>query len=256
MLKHRTTLGATGYEPKRIQIVKNESLASLAGRLIRMATEGPRSNYALPWVMPAVGMSGTEDRTWADYNLATIEEELVEVQDDAGGPDIDFIARWSSSGRLEWVPRVGRLTGPTLDWHLTAPESNLTGFNLAGNKTEQANVIYASGDGSEVKLLVRSGWATTDVPALERVESFSQLKNGRTLQSHADAEVLARQDPPSDWPFSIRADGAPGVLDLVLGQQHRVYAADDPWIFDGWKDDLRLIGYSGDLTNTVALQLQ
>jgi len=256
LLKHRTTVGVGGYTPKRRQVFKNESLASLAGRLIRMAVEGPRPNYGLPLVLPPVGMAGTEDRTWADYDLSYIEDELSEIQDDDGGPDIDFVPRWSADDRLEWVPRIGNLGGGLLEWNLTAPKTPLAGLTLQGNATEQANVVYASGDGSEEKLLVRSAWATTDVPALERVESYSQLKNGRALQSHADAEVLSRQKPPSDWPFSMLADGNPGVLDLKLGQQHRVYVKDDPWIIDGWKDDVRLVGYSGDTTNKIELQLQ
>jgi len=257
MLKHRTTLGAGGYTPNRRQVFAGESLASLAGRLIRMAVEGPRPNYALPLVLPPVGMPGEASRTWSDFDLAYIEDELVEIQDDAGGPDVDFEPRWSADGgRLEWVPRIGTLGGPLLEWVLPAPESPVSGFSLQGNANQQANVIYATGDGSEEKLLVRSAWATTDVPAIERVESYSQLKNGRALQSHADAEVLSRQKPPSDWPFSMQADGDPGVLDLRLGQQHRVWSMDDPWIFDGWKDDVRLIGFSGNLTTTIGLQLQ
>jgi len=256
IFKSRHTFGVDGYTPKGKVVYENESLASLAGRLVRLAVEGPRANYRLPIVLPAVGMPGPASRTWFDYNLNRIEDELVEVQNDEGGPDVDFLPRWSDQDRLEWVPRIGTLTGSPAEWNLAAPDSPVTGFALKGNADQQANVIYATGEGSEEKLPVRSGWQTTDTPALERAEAYSQVRNGRVLQSHADALVLSQQKPVSDWELSIQADAQPGIADLALGQQHRVYTQNDPWVFDGWKDDLRLVGFSGNLTNTIALQLQ
>jgi len=259
VFKSRKTIGVSGYDPKGLRRVTNESHVSIAGRLIRWACEGPSyANWMLPMAMPPVGMSGNQSRTWHDYNMPTIEDELAEIQDDDGGPDIDFRPRVRPDGTYYLEPRLGNLDGPLLEWIYSASRSSLAELSLDGNGDQQANVIYATGDGSEQKLLVRSAWQTssdTDMIALEVDESYSQLKSGSALQSHAASGISSRQKPVSDWRLDVRADGIPGVGELVLGQPHRVYTTDHPWIFDRWSD-LRLVGFKGGLDHKITLQMQ
>jgi hypothetical protein len=257
--KHRTTFGTNGYsgniEDGKLPVL-NKSLAAIAGWLIHVSLEGPAANWSMPFVLPDRDASGTNSRTWYDYNLPIIDSELTEIQDSEGGPDIDLVPRWSADGSLEWVIRVGALTGPTLDWNLSVPEPALTGVTSTLDGAKQSTVLYATGDGQEVDLLVRTARATSaTVPALERIESYSQLEDLKALQGHANEDLATFRTPTTQYSMSMQADGTPGVADLVLGQKLRTYTADDDWFDDGW-DAHRLIGYSFDLSNTITLQLQ
>jgi hypothetical protein len=257
--KHRTTFGTNGYsgniEDGKLPIL-NQSLAAIAGWLIHVSLEGPGANWSLPFVLPDRSAAGTDSRTWYDYNLPFIDSELTEIQDSEGGPDIDLVPRWSATGTLEWVIRVGALSGAALEWNLSAPEPALTGVKSTLDGSKQSNVLYATGDGQEVDLLVRSARAASaTIPALERIESYSQLEDLKALQGHANEDLATFRAPTTQHSMRMQADGTPGVSDLELGQTLRTYTADDDWFDDGW-DAHRLIGYSGDLSNTITLQLQ
>jgi hypothetical protein len=258
ILKYRTTFGINGYNGQTDGqfSLQNMSLAAIAGSLIWDAEQGTIGNWDMPWMLPSRVGAGPEDRVYHEYNLPVIETELAAIQDFNGGPDIDFSPLWSGS-RLRWDCRVGALTGATLDFNLSAPESPATGFGFVEDGNAQGNVFYAVGNGSDRDLKVYTATAALapDEPALERIVQYSQERAPSVLLGHARAAVNAYQRPTRQYSLSMQADGAPGVPDLSLGQTIRTYVKDDDWLSDGWLTH-RLIGFSGDLTNTIKLQLQ
>jgi hypothetical protein len=253
----RTTLGTDGYSGKTDGAfpVTNETLASLVGQLLWVSMQGATAQWKLPLVLPPRGVPGTESRVWRDYQMPIVEPELRELQNVDGGPDIDFAPRWSSSGKLEWEVRVGDLTGPQLEWNLSAPEPSLTLESFVEDGLNQGTAFYAVGNGSETDLLVRTARTSTNGPALERVVPYAQVDDGDVLQKHASADARAFAAPTREYEFSMQAGGSPGLNDLVLGQTIRTYTTGDEWLLAGWTSH-RLVGFTGDHTSTVKLQVQ
>ncbi|GAA0960177.1 hypothetical protein [Frigoribacterium faeni] len=259
ILKRRFTFGENGYQGEgggRFTI-GNNTLESLVSWLIWQGMQGIRGNWGLPVRVPPRNVVGRHTRTWWDYNFPVIETEMTELQNAYGGPDIDFQQQWSASKTLEWQARVGALTdGKTLEWNLTADERpRVTDFEIVHDGSKTANMVYTIGDGQERDMLVRKALAETAQPALERIEPYGQMKRLDWLQEHADADLQTFRVPTEQMSFSIMAGDKPGVNDLVLGQTLRLYTKNHIWIEDGWHD-YRLIGYSGDLTDKIALQVQ
>ena len=257
ILKARTTLGVDGYSGKTdgAFTITKETLASLVGHLLWVSMQGATDQWRLPLVLPPRGVAGEESRTWHDYNLPVIETELTELQNTDGGPDVDFYPRWSASGALEWEVRVGALSGPQLEWNLNTDQPELVLVDFVEDGLNQGTTFYAVGDGSEVDLLVRTARTSTNGPALERIESYSQVDDGDTLQKHASADARAFAAPTREYRFVMRADGRPGVNDLVLGQIIRTYSTGDEWLLAGWTEH-RLVGFTCDTTTTVQLHVQ
>lgn len=259
LAKYRTTFGINGYNGKADEQLRLEkqSLASIAGYLIWDMMQGPTVNWQLPLILPPRDIAGTHDRTYHEFNLPIIEDELTAIQNTLSGPDIDFDPSWAADGTLQWTARVGDLTGNTLDWHLGVEQPGLTGFKFQEDGNKQGNVFYAVGNGSDRDMLLATSTTllAPEEPAMERFVRYTSEKQQTVLQRRADSQIRTFRDPTRQYSYAMQADSTPGLLQLKLGQRLRTYMVDDDWITDGWVSN-RLIGFSGDLTNTITLQLQ
>jgi hypothetical protein len=258
LLKYRTTFGQNGYNGQvdgRF-ILQNKTLALLASYLLWDMTQGLTDNWDLPVQLPSRDGTGTQDRVYHEFNLPVIETELTAIQNTEGGPDIDFNPVWSGT-QLQWQARVGDLSGGTLDWNMTAPEMQATDFVFDEDGNAQGNVFYAVGNGSDrdLKVAMASTLLGPDEVALERIVSHGQERDQAVLQAHANEDLRTKRKATRQYSFRIQADGRPGAGNLSLGQTLRTYVKDDDWLPDGWMNH-RLIGFSGDLTTTIKLQLQ
>lgn len=257
LLKYRTTFGKNGYggaTDNRFEL-PNRSLRGIADALIWDVTQGARSNWSLPMVLPTQDASGSQSRIYHEFNLPIIETELAAIQNTDGGPDVDFVPSWTDDDTLQWTPRTGDLSGDAIEWNLSVPAPALTDFEFVEDGNAQGNVFYAVGNGSDRDLKVASKFLDTDDPALERIVQYSQETRSDVLQAHATEDLRAFKQATRQYSFSMQADGTPGLPDLRLGQTMRTYTSDDDWLLDGWLEH-RLVGFSGDLTNTIKLQLQ
>lgn len=259
LLKYRTTFGISGYNGKDDEqlILRGQSLASIAGWLIWDVTQGPTVNWQLPLILPPRNLNGPHDRVYHEFNLPVIEDELTAIQNTLSGPDVDFEPSWAADGTLQWTARVGDLTGDTLEWNLGVPQPALTDFTFQEDGNKQGNVFYAVGNGSDRDMLLAtsSTLLAPEDPAMERFVQYTSEKQQSVLQRRADSQIRTYRSPTRQYSFALQADGAPGLRQLKLGQTLRTYLVDNDWITDGWVSN-RLIGFSGDLTNTIKLQLQ
>jgi len=257
LFKYRTTFGQNGYNGATDGrfVLQNQSLASIAGYLLWDVLQGARPNWQLPLILPPRGMTGTNSRTYHEFNLPIIETELTAIQNLDGGPDIDFEPSWDAQDNLQWTSRVGDLTGSTIDLNLSAPKSGVTGFGFIEDGNAQGNVFYAVGNGSDRDLKVASQFADNDDPAMERIVQYSQETRLDVLQKHAVEDLRAFRHATRQYSFSIQADATPGLRNLRNGQTIRTYTQGHDWLEDGWISH-RLVGFSGDLTNTIKLQTQ
>jgi hypothetical protein len=259
LLKYRTTFGISGYNGKADEqlLITNKSLAGIAGYLIWDVMQGPTVNWQLPLNLPDRAIAGTQDRTYHEFNLPVIETELSAIQNTSGGPDVDFEPSWASDNTLQWTGRVGDLDGNLLEWNLGADQTAASDFGFMEDGNRQGNVFYAVGNGSDRDMLLAtsSTLLSPEEPALERFVRYSQEKRQNVLQAHANEDLRAYKDPTRQYSLTMQADGTPGVQQLRLGQPLRTYTEDHDWLTDGWLEH-RLIGFSGDLSNTIKLQLQ
>jgi hypothetical protein len=258
LLKYRTTFGLAGYDGTSRFEVQNRSLRALAASVVWAGMRGPTANYGLPIALPDMNEAGTQSRTWWDYNSPIVESELTDLQNTDGGPDIDFRPRLDAAGLLEWEMRAGALTAPGLEWNLDSPSAGVASLAVTIDGTKQTTSAYAIGAGSEVDMLVRGQSATPadDVPALVRLGSYKQETDADVLAAHAAADLRALAQPTEQWAVTVET-GASTVRpqDFVLGQRIRFYTRNDLYLPDGWSDH-RLIGFSGDMTSRVKLDLQ
>jgi len=262
IFKRRRTFGVDGYkgEVGGTLTVEKNTIESLVGWLIWQGMQGLAPNWSLPIIPPPRNVAGPHTRIWHDYNMPVVEAEMTALQNAYGGPDIDFQQQWTldpTEPRLVWQSRVGELTGRLLEWYPGAAERpKITKLKVTEDGSKTGNMIYAVGNGQERDKLVRKALADTDQPALERVEMYGNLTDKGWLQGHADADLATFRLPTEQVSFSIRAgDKDAGVNDLVLGQPLRLNFKNHGWFDDGPRD-YRLIGYSGDLTENIALQVQ
>lgn len=244
---------ATAATPVQIWDV---TLATLAKLLVQRATDGG-ARFVLPIFYPG-NVAGTESRTLHGYHLPNALEQLQEVMDAPGGPDVDFAPRWSAGGTLEYVMRVGDLTTGSFEWNTASGRTGASGIQVTTDAVGRASHVWATGEGSEKNRLLRTAEGGAGV-ALEQQADFAKETDLTLLQNNANSARDAAVAPVEQWGFNILAGGNkpgdPTVTDLELGGTTRLHFSRDLWIPDGWHEQ-RLIGYSVDLSDQVKLQVQ
>lgn len=255
----RTTLGANGYGGVGggRDVITNKTLDSIAAKVIADGMVGPMPNYALPIILPPQ-VTSVFSRTYRDWNFPFVDQILDDLQDYLAGPDTEFDPSWTADGKLQWTFRSGYLTGPSLDFYMNVPEPALFDVSVTTDAQKQTTEYYAVGEGSEEKMKVAYAHvASSTLPALVTVEqaAYKQVNDQTELQGLADGNLSTYKAPTVQWDLSMKADGTPGLSDLVNGATHRLYFKDHWWAADGWKN-VRMIGFSGDHTNKVKLTMQ
>ncbi len=260
----RWPFGVTGYWespaealPGRL-VIQNQTLVSIAARVIEQGLTGPFPMYSLPIELSPVE-AGQHSRTYENYLVPTVEDALQEIQEVEGGPDFDFWARWNSNDTLGWVMRTGRLPGSTWYFDLSAPQPEMILESVTDDGQTQTTGILAVGAGSEQDMAV-AGFGLGSVspfttPALDRSIQLKDIDSKQILFSHAVTEVTTLTNGTEQWSVSIPAGGLQGVEKLRIGDSIAIKSDGDPWIFDGLRT-FRLIGFSGDLSDRIKLELQ
>lgn len=269
ILGRRTTFGTNGYSGSTTDNVLpllNHSLASMPGWLVWSATEGPTANFALPIFLPqgrityalinSLAHTGTDNRTYFDYEVHFIDDTLTELQ--GSGLDIDFEPRLTATMGLEWLLRVGSpLTGNVdpIEFNMTADEQGLFDVSYTSDGAKQSNILYAIGKGSELDMRVTTASAAPAGPALERAENYKDIDDLTVLAKHSAQDLALYNKATVQWSMSMLAEQGAGIQSMRLGSIIRLFFNNHPMVPNSWMT-LRLIGYSGDEGNTVKLQTQ
>lgn len=264
ILNDRFPFGVTSYHGGTL-VLTNLSMRSAAGRLVQAGLTGPRPIYALPIVLPTLVETGAYSHTYFAHNFITVADALEDLQKIDGGPDVDFAPRWSSTGTLEYVMRTGTtaaplLTGATFDFPMNGEKEPLTGLKLNDDGTNQVTGVYAIGQGSGEDMVVGGIPAGTELPAViparETTQSFKDVNNEPEASKFSVSASAALHGTTEQWSFEYVIDeGLARVENMTLGSTLRLNFDDDEWIEDGWTD-LRLVGLSGDMTETVTPTVQ
>lgn len=270
LFKNRYPFGVGSYwsdgtETKPGKLVcTNLSFRAIASRLVYEGANGPFPFYSLPIVLPSMTEAGPFSETYENWRFVTVYEALDDLQNRAGGPDIDFDPQWTgANGSLQWIMQVGvptqyssQLVGETFELNLTAADHGASSYGLARNGMKQLTGVFAIGEGTEEDMLVGGdGLDVSDIPALDATQSFKGVDSKPVLASYSAATTAVLKDPILQTNFSLRADSWPGAARLKLASMFHIYSAGDEYLPDGYTD-VRMIGISGDMTYQLVPVLQ
>lgn len=253
--RHVLAMHGAGVE-KLPPLVFTGHLATIAKKAIQEGMDAaPLARYALPIVWEA-DLPGPDVREYYGYNFPTVSDALDELIKTDGGPDIDFPPQWTADYELQWAMRSGNLVSGYWEWDATTRKTDVIGIKESGSGADVANKVIGTGEGSGEDILVKAeeSFATSDFPALEKVESYSGIKNRDQLAARARADVESKNEPTEQLSLSIKPDGAVPVSDLLLGGTARVNLQDAFYVPNGWSD-WRLLGFSF-TRDAIDLQLQ
>jgi hypothetical protein len=262
LLDRRSTFGTNGYSggspDNKLELV-NITAARIAAWVLWSGTEAPalaNPDFALPIIPIAKGTTtggGAESQTYFDYQSSTVGPAIVEAQNRAGGPDIDFMPQWGATGKLEYQMRAGspQLTGAVLEFNLSTANHGLFNVKRTRDGSKQATYVYAIGEGSEADMKVATAHSSGG-PAIEKFVQYKKIGDMPTLQSHADADLATYSSPTIQWSYQLLADS---IQYQPLGTSHSLYFEGHPRIPNGWQR-LRVIGWAGDETRFVTPTLQ
>jgi len=260
----RTTFGSNGYsgnlDINNGLVITDTALVSVPALLFWAGSEGPTPNYDLPVYLPegkltnalahSLALPGTYTKTWWDYDGKIVDTAMREVQDLDGGPDVFYEPRYDANGWLQWLMRIGDLSGATADFNMTAAKRKFFDGTWEENDGNAANVLYAFGNGSERGKKVKTAQTSPTLPAAERIVPYGDEESDSILQSHANADLAVWKNPTVQWNGSTFAE-----VGIRAGGTVRLYHKDHPVHADGWTS-LVLLGDSSDLTNQIPLSLQ
>lgn len=270
------TLGAAGIwrwldrtlvrDPAGItQLTTTASGLSLGGIAVFLVANLVAQPYWNVPILTPTPEPGGRTETWQGWQFPFIGEQLRQLTQRAvDAPDIRFQPRRRAddSRYLEWVMEVGTEQRPGLyqagaDWvfDATTPRSPVLGVAPDEDGSDMAEVVWATGNGSEEDLLraVASKIELADLgwPVTEAVEAYPTVEQTSTLLEHATAAVERRARPIESYTVTVRSEAA---REVKAGDYCRVITGDDPWL--GAMDvTMRVKTITGDLTDAKKLEM-
>lgn len=246
------TTGLSTVAKQKLELA-NKSLWDLARGVVEAGTAGA---YSLPIFMQGT-TGGTRKRTWYGYEMPLVADELEAIMNTAGGPDVVFTPRWSDDGSsLEYLMWDGIEPTGVIPVNLAANDKQLFNVRIRRDASKLATVMVGFGEGSEEDIdTYVSSPGSMGYPHLVAEAAFPKEKDLNVLRDRVDAAHFAVMAPTEQWSASMHASSAFTVTMLKAGRLVEVYSKGDPLIIDGYQR-LRIIQYSGDLSETVKLELQ
>jgi len=238
--------------------IASKSLVSAFGIVLDAALTGPvgAADYTLPMTLPSLSGSGSYSAEYDNFNFQKVSDILDELQEMDGGPDSDFAPQWSGSDTLEWVARVGALTGGTFDFDLSDPACPVASTEVDEDAMRQVTGVFGVGAGNGPSMVVGGtpGVLAATIPARDDVVKWKMVKSNDVASSLAKEHVAAFRYPTVEPSFAVLASEV-SPLDLVLGSTITVTDSGDPFLLDG-PTDYRLIGFTGGVGLRLELMVQ
>jgi len=213
-------------------------LATMAIRLLKVAAT--HTGGVLPIVLPAE-RSGTHERTWFGWQVASIGQVIGDLMGVIDGPDIALEPRLSTDRlRVEWVMRAGTQAQPMLsqvgddwEWDASVVRSAVSGMKVSRDWSALTMREWATGEGQDEATLMAMREDTTltanGFPLLESASAHSTVQQQSTLTAHARAGLAANLRAWQTWTLTVRGD--PHIEDYRPGDWGRTWIpADHPYL--------------------------
>ncbi|MEN1977056.1 hypothetical protein, partial [Cellulomonas olei] len=184
------------------------SYGTIAKRLI--STAMAHTGGDLPVILPA-DSPGAASRTYPATQLASFGDQIRELMQVQGGPDISFRPEFTPDGlAIRWRMLVGTTADPMLhqagaDWDLdtTVPRSSVSGLRIRRDWSELTMRSWATGDGQDeaqlIERAVDNGLLDRGYPLLESVRAYPRVKVRADLRSHAASRLRVTRRPRATW---------------------------------------------------------
>lgn len=203
---------------------------------------------ALPLDIPTP-ISGTTTETYYGYDMLTVGQNLLDLTQLNGGPDLLFQPYFSDSATVRTQALIGN---PTLTQPATPIVfdygSSLQSVTVASDGSKLATTQYEKGNGVEAAIM----WAYAQDPTLlsaappwpllESIDtSQANINSQATLNSWATSNLKLYGRPVKTWTGIARADTNP-ILGTYLPGYSLIYnMVNHSWIPDG-RYSQRLLG--------------
>lgn len=254
LMRQRMGFGVGSWNTSGTLTVTNRSLSGAVRAIVsRAMRDGAELTWGLPIDLPADG-AGSFSRTWPFYAFATMDDCLREVEDEGGEIYFD---PYLSGSTLRFATRVGKpITGGAIDLPVTAPQTRVLGLEVTEDASKQLTGVIYGGNGTDVKQLTAwAGHGPYTIPIRDAYRSQKDIKSVAQLQRIADADLADHFDPVVQWSFGVRLAAPVTAAHVKPGRLLRMDVQGDEWIPDGLTTQ-RVIGVSGDLTDTVKVEVQ
>lgn len=259
----------TPYASQSLSYPSTISLGSIAAQLAATATDPTKPGAVLPLVLPpqTADSNPANAATLYGYDLHSVSDVFDLLTSFAGGPDIDFAPQWTDANRsaLQWVMRVGtpaapKLMGATVQtFDATQPGSSVQSLTVQEDASKLTTAAWSKGSGTGTGTLMslQSSQALTalGMPLLEQEIDHTEATTQAQLDALATGDLATNAGATVQWSMGVNAAGTPQLGTYQVGDAARVNVRRHWWIPDG-EYGMRILGISGDGSNTVQLALQ
>lgn len=254
-------------------------LGTIAKRLVQQAHTWTGGN--LPVVFQADEADGDADheRNYLGADFKPVGEAIQDLSNVEDGPETNFQPRFTTDRLgVEWVMQVGTVAQPLLfspqrpQWNLTVPQSPVSKFTIDGDASKMGSWSWQTGGRQSDDVLVARAYdpALVDAgfPLMDVLDtSHTSVSKQSTLDGYAKAGALLGKQLTETWSFTVEAfptdeEGNPAgpqltawnvgdFCDLTVAKYDEETGAGDPYLTEGGKFPLRIIGRSGDEKGTT-----
>jgi hypothetical protein len=208
---------------------------------------------------------GTRERNFegSDFKkLGTVLSQLSEVD---AGPDIRFLPRFTADRLgIEFLLQTGTDASPLLTggphlWDLTAPESQISEFEVNSDATMLTSLAWMTGGRSADTVLVGRSIDTTltsaGYPLYETLDgSHSSVSVRSTLDGYAIEATRLGRTPVETWDFTVATNQQPFLgaywegdwCEITVAGYDPATGQGDPYLYEQQTAQRRITSLSGD----------
>jgi hypothetical protein len=262
-------LDDTLHQGRSTMAVTKGHLGSVARELVRVSIQdNPFANGGeLPVALPADIPGTAHQWNYKGYNLSWIGDDLRELTNQEGGPDLRFRMRYATGGgnQVEWVLEHGTVdvlhqAGPDWEWDAKVERSGISKLGVTQDGTGMASMAWTPGSGQEQEMRLTVARDLTllnaGFPWLETEEAAKDVEDWTILQSTVDRKMADSARPWEAWRLVVRADAHPLLGTYRPGDWAVINLPDEhPILPPLGKVRVRIMAIDGDDSSSVKLEL-
>ena len=250
---------------------KGLSLGSIAWEVVQAAQDKPGGGLPIVHGSPYEAYTPGHQRTYEWWNLANniADKRLTELSEVINGPDMMFRPRWAdeSQNSVVWEFVHGTRVDPGLyqewvpDWDTTVDASDVESFDMTSDALDIAMRVWGTGAGEGAGTVITKAEDLTLVrdffPFLESIISDTDQAKAEPIRQKCLAALSGSQKMTDQLGMTVRADSKKNPLgSWFVGDDCRITTGDEWLSVPAGTRTMRILKASGDLTNSVNLDLQ
>lgn len=250
---------------------QNMSYGTIAWNVVQAGMLKPGGALPIVHGSPSEEWAGGYERTYEAWNLANngIDKRLTELSDVINGPDIMFRPQWARGDRsaVEWSMVHGTRFEPSIaqehvpDWDLTAASSSVASASVQSEASGITTRVWGTGAGEGKATVITKAESLELVseyyPFLESVISDTDQAKVGPILAKCRAALTGSRLAIDQLAISVDASDVKTPLgSWQVGDDATVTVGDEFWSIPSGTRTMRILGASGDLSETVSVDLQ